>query len=141
MSDSKPVDPVMPARGYAGDITPRTAWAWVQSGEALLVDVRTEAELQWVGYVPGSLGLPWKHWPDMRPNPDFDYAIQSVAPGKRLVLLCRSGVRSAAAAVRATELGREAYNILEGFEGDIDDKGQRGHLGGWRFHGLPWQQR
>jgi len=54
--------------------------------------------------------------------------------------LCRSGIRSIAAAQRATELGLQAYNILEGFEGDPDADGQRGHRGGWRFHGLPWQQ-
>ncbi|MBS0465596.1 MAG: rhodanese-like domain-containing protein, partial [Proteobacteria bacterium] len=55
-------------------------------------------------------------------------------------LLCRSGVRSIAAARRATELGMEAYNILEGFEGDADANGQRNRRGGWRFHGLPWRQ-
>ena len=52
----------------------------------------------------------------------------------------RSGVRSVAAARRATELGLEGYNILEGFEGDADAQGQRGHSGGWRLQGLPWQQ-
>jgi len=59
---------------------------------------------------------------------------------KKLVLLCRSGVRSVAAAQRATELGVQAYNILEGFEGDPDANAQRGKLGGWRHRGLPWQQ-
>jgi len=60
--------------------------------------------------------------------------------GKKAVLLCRSGVRSIAAAKRATELGIEAYNILEGFEGDADEQAQRGRKGGWRFRGLPWRQ-
>jgi rhodanese-related sulfurtransferase len=55
-------------------------------------------------------------------------------------LLCRSGVRSIAAAKRATELGIEAYNILEGFEGDADSDGHRNRIGGWRFRGLPWIQ-
>ncbi|MNN95427.1 hypothetical protein D3C81_2142330 [compost metagenome] len=58
----------------------------------------------------------------------------------KVVLLCRSGVRSVAAAQRATALGLEAYNILEGFEGDADENGQRGRLGGWRLAGLPWRQ-
>ena len=62
------------------------------------------------------------------------------AGGKKLVLLCRSGVRSIAAAQRATELGLQAYNILEGFEGDPDANAHRGLTGGWRYHGLPWQQ-
>ena len=62
------------------------------------------------------------------------------AQGRKVVLLCRSGVRSVAAARRATELGLQAYNILEGFEGDPDGHGQRGRKGGWRYHGLPWRQ-
>ena len=61
-------------------------------------------------------------------------------PGTKAVMLCRSGVRSIAAARRATELGFEAYNILEGFEGNPDAEGHRGRSGGWRFHGLPWKQ-
>ncbi|MEN9888062.1 MAG: hypothetical protein RL559_99 [Pseudomonadota bacterium] len=132
---------VRPAQGYAGDVSPQLAWAWVQAGQALLVDVRSDAERAWVGFVPGAQALAWKQWPGMTPNPDFDAGIQALSvQGKKLVLLCRSGVRSIAAAQRATELGIEAYNILEGFEGDPDGQAQRGRLGGWRFHGLPWQQ-
>jgi rhodanese-related sulfurtransferase len=133
---------VRPAQGYAGDVSPQLAWAWVQAGEAVLVDVRSDAERAWVGFVPGAQALAWKQWPGMAPNPEFDAGIQALAAqGKRLVLLCRSGVRSIAAAQRATDLGvAQAYNILEGFEGDPDAQAQRGRLGGWRFHGLPWQQ-
>jgi rhodanese-related sulfurtransferase len=77
----------------------------------------------------------------MAMNPDFDAGVQAVgAGGKKLVLLCRSGVRSIAAAQRATALGLQAYNILEGFEGDPDEQAHRGHTGGWRYRGLPWQQ-
>jgi rhodanese-related sulfurtransferase len=132
---------MQPAPGYAGDILPPLAWAWLQSGEAVLVDVRSDAERAWVGYVPGAVALAWKLWPGMALNPGFDEGLKAaVPPGKKAVLLCRSGVRSIAAAKRATELGIDAYNILEGFEGDADARGQRGHLGGWRFRGLPWQQ-
>ena len=132
---------VRPAQGYAGDVSPQLAWAWVQSGEAVLVDVRTDAERAWVGFVPEAQALAWKQWPGMAMNPEFDAGIQALsAGGKKLVLLCRSGVRSVAAAQRATELGLQAYNILEGFEGDPDACAQRGKLGGWRFHGLPWRQ-
>ena len=75
-------------------------------------------------------------------NADFDAGLQAAVPGgKKVVLLCRSGVRSVAAARRATELGLEAYNILQGFEGDADAQAQRGHVGGWRLHGLPWLQK
>ncbi|MFM9880418.1 MAG: rhodanese-like domain-containing protein [Burkholderiaceae bacterium] len=132
---------VHPASGYAGDVTPQQALAWWQAGEAMLVDIRSDAERDWVGFVPGAVALAWKQWPGMTPNPGFDAGIQAAVPaGKKALLLCRSGVRSIAAAKRATELGLVAYNILEGFEGDADDSGQRGRLGGWRFHGLPWQQ-
>ena len=132
---------IQPASGYAGDILPPLAWAWVQSGEAILVDVRSDAEREWVGYVPGAVPLAWKQWPGMALNPVFDEGLKTAVPaGKKAVLLCRSGVRSIAAARRATELGVEAYNILEGFEGDADAQGQRGYRGGWRFRGLPWKQ-
>jgi rhodanese-related sulfurtransferase len=130
-----------PAQGYAGDVTPELAWQWVQAGDAVLVDVRSDAEREWVGYVPGAVALAWKQWPGMAMNPGFDDGIQEVVPaGKKAVLLCRSGVRSIAAAKRASELGVQAYNILEGFEGDADEQGHRGRKGGWRLRGLPWRQ-
>ncbi|MDM0017533.1 rhodanese-like domain-containing protein [Variovorax saccharolyticus] len=132
---------VKPAEGYAGDVTPEQAAQWMTSGDAVLVDVRSDAEREWVGYVPGAVGLAWKQWPGMAFNPAFDEGLRSAVPaGKKAVLLCRSGVRSIAAARRGTELGIEAYNILEGFEGDADADGHRGQKGGWRFRGLPWKQ-
>ena len=132
---------VRPAQGYAGDLTPELAWQWVQEGRALLVDVRSDAEREWVGWVPGALGLAWKQWPGMALNPQFDAGVQQAqASGKPLLMLCRSGVRSIAAAQKATELGAQAYNILEGFEGDPDPSGHRGLLGGWKHRGLPWKQ-
>ncbi len=134
-------DAPRPAEGYAGDVSPQLAWQWVQSGQAVLIDVRTDAERDWVGYVPGAVAIPWKHWPGMVANPSFDATLQAAVPaGGRAVLLCRSGVRSVAAARRAAELGVEAYNILEGFEGDADENGHRNRRGGWRFRGLPWRQ-
>lgn len=126
--------------GYAGDISPEQAWAWVQAGDAVLIDVRSDAEREWVGFVPAAVPLAWKQWPGMGLNPAFDTGIVAAAGGKRALLLCRSGVRSIAAARRATELGVQAYNILEGFEGDPDAQGQRGRTGGWRLRGLSWRQ-
>jgi sulfur dioxygenase len=132
---------VPPGNGYAGDLTPEMAWQWAQDGRAVLVDVRTDAEREWVGFVPGALGLAWKQWPGMALNPHFDEGVrQAAASGQALLMLCRSGVRSIAAAQRATELGARAYNVLEGFEGDPNAEGQRGRLGGWRKRGLPWKQ-
>lgn len=134
-------DPIRPAEGYAGDVTPDTAHAWWQAGKAVLVDVRSDAEREWVGFVPGAAAVAWKQWPGMALNPGFDAQLRAAVPaGGKAVLLCRSGVRSIAAARRAAELGIEAYNILEGFEGDPDENGQRGQRGGWRLRGLPWRQ-
>ncbi len=132
---------MQPAQGYAGDVPPQLAYQWWQSGEAVLVDVRTDAERDWVGQVPGAVPIAWKQWPGMVMNPAFDANLLDAVPAdKKVLLLCRSGVRSIAAAKRATELGLDAYNILEGFEGDPDTQGHRGQLGGWRFRGLPWRQ-
>ncbi|WP_366913354.1 rhodanese-like domain-containing protein [Rhodoferax sp.] len=129
------------ADGYAGDITGALALQWWQAGEAVLVDVRTDAEREWVGFVPGAVPVAWKQWPGMAMNPDFDTALKAAVPaGKKVLLLCRSGVRSVAAAKRATELGLQAYNILQGFEGDPDEQAHRNRRGGWRFNGLPWRQ-
>ncbi len=142
----------IPADGYAGDISPQLAFHWFENQQAVLVDIRSDAEREWVGFVPGATAVAWKQWPGMAMNPDFDQAIVAAAhaahPDKatgglkpqKLMLLCRSGVRSIAAAKRATELGLEAYNILEGFEGDANDSGHRGFKGGWRTRGLPWRQ-
>ena len=132
---------VRAATGYAGDLACELACAWWTQGDAVLVDVRTDAEREWVGFVPGAVPIAWKQWPGMAMNQAFDAEIRAaVPPGKKVVLLCRSGVRSVAAAKRATELGLEAYNILEGFEGDPDDHAHRGQRGGWRKRGLPWRQ-
>lgn len=140
------IDPSQPqhpraATGYAGDVPVRLAHQWLQSGEAVLVDVRTDAEREWVGFVPGAVVVAWKQWPGMALNPDFDSQLQARVPqGKKALFLCRSGVRSIPAARRAAALGLEAYNILEGFEGDPDENAHRGVCGGWRFMGLPWRQ-
>jgi len=146
MSTQSPTPPddqaqAHPAPGYAGDVSCQTAYRWWHSGQAVLVDVRSSAELAWVGFVPGAVHVAWKEWPGMVPNLNFDAQLLAAVPtGKKVLMLCRSGVRSIATAQRATQLGLQAYNVLEGFEGDADAQGQRNRVGGWRFHGLPWQQ-
>ena len=134
---------IHPADGYAGDITAQTAYAWMQSGHCALVDVRTDAEREWVGFVPGAHAVAWKQWPGMKPNEHFEEELLAVCTKvgvKRVALLCRSGVRSVAAAVFATDSGIEAFNILEGFEGDPDEHAHRSQKGGWKRSGLPWKQ-
>ena len=137
-----PAPTVQPAEGYAGNVSPELAWQWVQAGQAVLVDVRTDAEREWVGSVPGAVPVAWKQWPGMVPNAAFDDGVRAaVAAGQKVVFLCRSGVRSVAAARQAALRGWEAYNVLEGFEGEVDVDGHRGRTGGWRFRGLPWFQK
>jgi sulfur dioxygenase len=130
--------------GYAGDISPQLAYQWWKSGQAHLVDIRSNAERAWVGFIPDAPAVEFKIWPGMAVNPEFDAQLQAAlgqAPaGSKVLLLCRSGLRSVPAAQRAQALGYEAYNILEGFEGDPDTSAHRGRMGGWRFHGLPWRQ-
>jgi rhodanese-related sulfurtransferase len=134
--------------GYAGDLTPREAWDLLtERPDAVLVDVRTAAEWSFVG-VPdtSSLGrdpvaVEWNRYRGGR-NEGFLDEVRSagVAPGAPVVFLCRSGQRSAAAARAATEAGLgPAYNVLEGFEGPLDEEGHRGHAG-WKVAGLPWRQ-
>lgn len=128
--------------GYAGDITPQQAHDWWQSGQAVLIDIRTNAERAWVGFIPNVPGIEFKIWPGMAINPAFDAELKDAMQGKgsKVMLLCRSGVRSIPAAQRAQVLGFEAYNILEGFEGDPDTQAHRNSIGGWRALGLPWAQ-
>jgi sulfur dioxygenase len=132
---------VDPAAGYSGDVSPQLAYRWCKSGEAHLVDIRSNAERAWVGFIPDVPGIEFKIWPGMALNPEFDAQLKAAVPaGAKVLLLCRSGLRSVPAAKRAQALGFEAYNILEGFEGDPDGNAHRGNVGGWRKLGLPWRQ-
>ena len=130
---------------YAGAVTPEEAYALLQAGPgARLIDVRTSAERDWVGKVAlpeVKLGAAqWTLYPGGAPNPDFLQQLELQAGKDDIVLfLCRSGVRSRHAAKLATENGyRNAYDILEGFEGDKDANGHRKTVGGWCKAGLPW---
>jgi rhodanese-related sulfurtransferase len=120
------------------------AYQWWQSGEAMLIDIRTHAERAWVGFIPNVPGIEYKIWPGMAVNPMYESQLQEAMQGKpkgsKVMLLCRSGIRSIPAAQRAQALGFEAYNILEGFEGDPDSKAHRNTVAGWRAKGLHWAQ-
>lgn len=127
---------------YAGGVTPEQAWALVSAGEAVLVDVRTAEERKFVGHVPGSVHVAWATGTSMTRNPRFVKELETRV-GKDLVilLLCRSGKRSAAAAEAAAKAGfRHVFNVLEGFEGELNGDGQRRNSGGWVVRSLPWQQ-
>ncbi|MBL8541365.1 MAG: rhodanese-like domain-containing protein [Betaproteobacteria bacterium] len=128
---------------YSGALTPKEAYEVLRHAPgARLVDVRTRAELDWVGRVPGAVEVEWVTYPGSQPNPHFAQQLRQQVDAEALVMfMCRSGVRSNAAAVAATQLGyTEIYNVLEGFEGDKDPTGHRNTVGGWRHAGLPWVQ-
>ncbi len=127
---------------YAGGVTPRDAWALLSEGSAVLVDVRTAEERKFVGYVPGGLHVPWATGTSLTRNPRFVRELEAKTSKDAVVLLlCRSGNRSALAADAAAKAGfTQVFNVLEGFEGELDDAQHRGRLNGWRFHGLPWAQ-
>jgi rhodanese-related sulfurtransferase len=134
---------------YAGDVQPEGALAALQGdARAVLVDVRTRAEWTYVGLPEvsppdqGPVLVEWQRFPDGRVNDRFVDELREagVTPGTPLYFLCRSGVRSVAAAEAATAAGLgPAYNILHGFEGPLDEQGRR-TVAGWKNAGLPWRQ-
>lgn len=128
---------------YAGAVTPQEAYELMRNAPgAKIVDVRTRAEIDWVGKVPGAVEIEWLSYPGMKPNPNFMAALEQQVEKEAMVLfLCRSAHRSHAAATVATQAGyNTCYNILEGFEGDKDAGNQRNKRNGWRLAGLPWEQ-
>jgi rhodanese-related sulfurtransferase len=141
---------VSPAAGYAGDVMPATAWKILtENKDAVLIDVRTRAEWNFVGLPElAPIGkkpalLEWQVFPSMQPNTEFVSTLGSAITDKStpLLFLCRSGVRSAAAAKAMTAAGYSTcLNVAEGFEGPLDAQGKRGSAAGWKATGLPWRQ-
>jgi rhodanese-related sulfurtransferase len=135
---------------YAGDISAAEAWEQLKSDpKAQLVDVRTTAEWNFVGLPDiASLGrqvhcVEWQAFPTGARNPGFVIETGQVLSDKAapVLLLCRSGARSRAAAIALTQAGfGQAFNIAGGFEGDIDGEGHRGTRNGWKAENLPWRQ-
>jgi rhodanese-related sulfurtransferase len=128
---------------YEGALTPAEAYEVMRADpNARLVDVRTRAEWEWVGRIPGAVEVEFLTYPGSRPNPAFMQELeQKVGKDAKVMFICRSGGRSHNAAMLATQAGyTECFNVLEGFEGDKDAEGHRNKKGGWRFAGLPWQQ-
>ena len=128
---------------YEGALTPNEAHELLRATpDAKLVDVRTRAELDWVGRIPGAVEVELLTYPANRPNPEFVKQLESEVDKEAPVLfICRSGGRSHNAALLAQQAGyAECYNVLEGFEGDKDESGHRSTKGGWRHAGLPWVQ-
>ena len=128
---------------YGGALTPAEAHeVWRSAPGAKLVDVRTRAEWDYVGRIPGAVEIEILTYPGNRPNPAFVAELEArVEKSAPVLFICRSGGRSHNAALLAHQAGYgTAYNVLEGFEGDRDPQGHRNTVGGWRAAGLPWTQ-
>jgi len=128
---------------YDGALLPAEAHQLMQEEpRAKLVDVRSRAEWDFVGRVPGAVEIEWKSYPGMALNPQFAEQLGQRVPRDAIAMfLCRSGGRSHETAIVAKRAGYSAaYNVLEGFEGDRDGGGHRNTVGGWRAAGLPWTQ-
>lgn len=140
-------------QAYAGDVDPTEAWETLSTqSDARLIDVRTRPEWTFVGIVdtqtlPEALHQDWQVWPDMAIATDFPEKLAArlresgASASSPLFFLCRSGVRSAAAAAAMTRAGYDkCYNIAGGFEGDPDSHRHRGKVNGWKAANLPWRQ-
>jgi rhodanese-related sulfurtransferase len=128
---------------YDGALSPAEAHQLMQDHpKAVLVDVRSRAEWDFVGRVPGAVEVEWKTYPGMRPNEQFLQQLEERVPKDAVAMfICRSGARSHDTAAVAKRAGfASTFNVVEGFEGDRDPEGHRNTVGGWRAAGLPWMQ-
>ncbi len=133
-------------------ISPSEAHAMLQDEPtALFIDVRSEMEFLFIGHPVGAVNIPWIEEPDWEINPNFVRDVRKLVLGgvicqedrqcTPIVLICRSGKRSAEAGQALVDAGfNRVYNIDTGFEGDLDEQHHRSSLGGWRYEGLPWEQ-
>lgn len=122
---------------------PKQAFEFLRSNpDALFIDCRSEMEYLFVGHPVGALHVAWNDGPDWEINPHFVGQVRKVASMNRpIVLICRSGQRSVAAGLTLEKAGfSEVYNVLDGFEGPLDENHHRGTVAGWRKEGLPWEQ-
>lgn len=135
-----------------GHLTPRQAYEMLEDNpRAILIDVRSNMEFLFVGHPEGAIHLPWIDEPDWDINPNFVRQVRELMLGgiicddssgcAPIILICRSGKRSLEAGNLLIESGfKDVYNVLDGFEGELDEHHHRSTLGGWRFEGLPWAQ-
>lgn len=126
---------------YTGELTPREAFELLEHDPAaVIVDVRSRAELELVGRIPVATHIEWAFYPGMIPNNAFAEQLQAVVDKNlTLVFMCRTGGRSHNAALVAEQLGySKVYNMLEGFEGEANSLNQRTQMNGWKHAGLPW---
>jgi rhodanese-related sulfurtransferase len=133
------------------DITPAETWEALRADpDAVLIDVRTDAEWNFVGLPDLAeaqkqpLLIPWQVYPSMQVNGAFAEHLRraGLTPANKLFFICRSGARSLSAGMAAQAEGfPHAFNVADGFEGPVDAEGHRGKVAGWKADGLPWRQR
>ncbi len=126
-------------------LEPRQAHEFLQhNSDALFIDVRSEMEFLFVGHPAGALHVSWNDGPDWEVNPHFVGEVKKLAGHgneRPVVLICRSGNRSVAAGDALEAAGfKNVYNVVHGFEGELDEQHHRNSMAGWRFEGLPWEQ-
>lgn len=133
-------------------ITPQQAWKMLQENpRTVLVDVRSHMEYLFIGHPSGAINIPWIDEPEWKINAHFATEVRRLILGGisthdemgsvPVVLICRSGKRSLDAGEVLIKDGfTNVYNVVEGFEGELDEHHHRSAVGGWRFHGLPWEQ-
>ncbi len=133
-------------------ISASEAYALIQQEPSTaFIDVRSDMEYLFIGHPSGAVNIPWIDEPDFVINPDFEREVRKLILGGVIassahdsvpvVLICRSGNRSEEAGNLLIEHGfGHVYNIVHGFEGELDDSHHRNTIGGWRFEGLPWEQ-
>ena len=134
------------------EISPQAAWEILRTKPgAVLIDVRSSMEFDYVGHPLGAVNIPWKEAPAWHVNPNFAGMVREMLMSAQeinteteslpVLLICRSGRRSHEAAEELMRHGfRSVYNVAEGFEGDRDGENHRSTINGWRFHNLPWEQ-
>jgi rhodanese-related sulfurtransferase len=124
-------------------LKPRDAQQFLHDNpQAVFIDCRSEMEYLFVGHPAGAHHVAWNDGPDWEINPHFVGQVKKIASMNRpVVVICRSGQRSAAAGAALEQAGFSAvYNVLDGFEGPLDEEHHRGTLSGWRKEDLPWEQ-
>ena len=142
----------MTDKHHPHSLTPQQALQMIEDDpRAVLVDIRSSMEFLFVGHPKGAVHIPWIDEPDWTVNPHFVTDIRKLLLGGTVctidegcapvILICRSGKRSLEAGKALLEAGFiRVYHVDEGFEGELDENHQRSTVGGWRFHGLPWEQ-
>jgi len=134
------------------EVSAKVAWQIKRDDpRAVLVDIRSTMEFLFVGHPVGSIHIPWIDEPDWEVNPHFVSEVRKLMLGGTvcdtdegcvpIILICRSGKRSHQAGMELLAAGlNNVSHVEQGFEGELDDNHQRSTIGGWRFHGLPWEQ-